>query len=182
MPAGTDMPQPCAFWLTGLPAAGKTTLAMAVADHLRGLGHPVCILDGDDLRRGLNANLEFSEADREENVRRAAEVARLVLDSGIFVVAALISPYRSGRALARALTGADRFVEVFVDTPLAVCQQRDPKNLYAMARSGEITGLTGIDAPYEAPQEPELRLRSDKESPAALADRVIRYIKEAGRL
>ena len=174
--------RPCALWLTGLPAAGKTTLAGEIAGRLRSLGHPACILDGDDLRRGLNANLGFSEADREENVRRTAEVARLLLDSGIFVVAALISPFRAGRKQARVLAGAHRFVEVFVDAPLAVCQQRDPKKLYAKARAGEITGLTGIDAPYEAPRNPELSLRSDKESPRALANRVIRYIQDAGCL
>ncbi len=182
MSTGTDAPQPCAMWLTGLPAAGKTTLAGEIAGRLRSLGHSACILDGDDLRRGLNANLGFSEADREENVRRAAEVARLLLDSGIFVVAALISPFRAGRKQARVLTGADRFVEVFVDAPLEVCQERDPKKLYAKVHAGEITGLTGIDSPYETPQNPELRLQSDKESPATLADRVIRYIQDAGYL
>ena len=175
-------PQPCVLWLTGLPAAGKTTLAGALASRLRNLGLPACVLDGDDLRRGLNADLGFSEAGRDENVRRAAEVARLLLDSGIFVVAALISPFRAGRKQARTVAGAHRFVEIFVDAPLEVCQQRDPKQLYAKARAGEITGLTGIDSPYEAPQDPELRLRSDQRLPDALADRIIGYLENQGRL
>ena len=173
--------RPCVLWLTGLPAAGKTTLAGALASRLRNLGLPVCVLDGDDLRRGLNADLGFSEADRDENVRRTAEVARLLLDAEIFVVAALISPFRAGRKQAGKRIGAGRFVEIFVDAPLEVCQQRDPKQLYAKARAGEIAGLTGFDAPYEAPRSPALHLCSDKDSPNALAEQVIRYIGDAGR-
>lgn len=182
MPKNAGRPSPCALWLTGLPAAGKTTLAAEIATRLRGLNLPACVLDGDDLRRGLNANLGFSEADRQENVRRTAEVVRLFLDSGIFVIAALISPFSAGRKQARSLAGPHRFVEIFVDAPLDVCRQRDPKKLYAKARAGELTGLTGIDSPYEAPQNPELHLRSDRESPQALADRVIRHIVHEKRL
>lgn len=170
------------LWLTGLPAAGKTTLAGEIARRLRELGLLVRVLDGDDLRDGLNADLGFSDADREENVRRFAEVARLFLDSGICVVAAVISPFRSGRARARAIVGTGRFVEIFVDAPLEVCQQRDPKDLYARARAGKIAGLTGFDAPYEAPQEPAIRLRTNKDTPQALAESVIRYLKDRKRL
>lgn len=170
--------QPFALWLTGLPAAGKTTLAGEIAGRLRTMGLPVRVLDGDDLRDGLNADLGFSDADREENVRRFAEVARLFLDSGLVVVAAVISPFRKGRERARTIIGPERFVEIFVDAPLEVCQQRDPKELYAKARDGRLAGLTGFDAPYEAPEAPSIHLRTDRESPEALAGSVIRYLKD----
>ena len=167
-----------ALWLTGLPAAGKTTLAGEIARRLRAMGLPVRVLDGDDLRDGLNADLGFSDADREENVRRFAEVARLFLDSGVVVLAAVISPFRSGRERARTIIGAGRFVEVFVDAPLDVCRERDPKRLYAKAVAGEIKGLTGFDAPYEAPLDPEIHLHSDRGTPGELAGRVLRYLSE----
>lgn len=173
---------PFVLWLTGLPAAGKTTLAGEIAGRLRQLGLSVRVLDGDDLRDGLNADLGFSDADREENVRRFAEVARLFLDSGICVVAAVISPFRSGRERARAIAGTGRFVEIFVDAPLEVCQQRDPKDLYARALAGKIAGLTGFDAPYEAPETPAMHLRTNKDTPEALAEFVIRYLKDRKRL
>ena len=168
---------PFALWLTGLPAAGKTTLAGEIAGRLRTMGVSVRVLDGDDLRDGLNADLGFSDADREENVRRFAEVARLFLDSGLVVLAAVISPFRSGRERARTIIGAGRFVEIFVDAPLEVCQQRDPKALYAKARDGKLAGLTGFDAPYEAPENPSIHLRTDEETPEALAESVIRYLR-----
>jgi len=174
--------RPFALWLTGLPAAGKSTLADGIASRLRGSGLAVCVLDGDVMRCGLNADLGFSEAGRDENVRRAAEVAKLLLDSGIIVVAALISPFREARARARAIAGAERFVEVFVDAPLEVCQARDPKGLYAKAAAGEISALTGIDSPYETPLDPELRLRAGRETPQALANEVMRYLGQQGRL
>lgn len=180
--SSSEFRQPFVLWLTGLPAAGKTTLAGEIAGRLRDSGLSVCILDGDVMRRGLNADLGFSEADRDENIRRAAEIARLLLDSGIIVVAALISPYRAGRMHARALAGAGRFLEVFVDAPLEVCRQRDPKGLYARAGTGEINDLTGIGSPYEPPPDPELHLRSDRNTPKALADEVIRRLKDEGRL
>ncbi len=177
-----EAPQPFALWLTGLPAAGKTTLASEITCRLRDLGLSVCLLDGDIMRRGLNADLGFGERDRAENIRRAAEIARLLLDSGIIVVAALISPFRAGRANAREIAGAGRFLEVFVDAPLDVCRQRDPKGLYAKAGAGQISDLTGVGSPYERPLRPELHLRSDQNTPQALADEVLRRLRDEGRL
>jgi len=174
--------QPFLLWLTGLPAAGKSTLAERIAERLRDSGLAVCVLDGDAMRRGLNADLGFSDAGRDENVRRAAEVAKLLLDGGIIVVAALISPFREARGRARDIAGAERFIEIFVDAPLEVCQARDPKGLYAKAAVGEISALTGIDSPYETPQAPQLHLRSDRETPQALANEVMRCLGKQGRL
>jgi bifunctional enzyme CysN/CysC len=147
-------------WLTGLSGSGKSTIASAVAALLTDRGVLTYTLDGDNLRHGLNRDLGFSADDRAENVRRVGEVARLCADAGIVTLVPLISPYRDGRERARALhEAADlAFVEVFVDTPIEVCEQRDPKGLYAKARAGELTGFTGIDDPYEAPLAPELVL------------------------
>jgi bifunctional enzyme CysN/CysC len=159
-------------WLTGLSGSGKSTVAVALEQRLIEHGTPAYLLDGDNLRHGLNGDLGFSAADRDENVRRVAEVARLFADAGVVALVPLISPYRAARARARAVHEAAgvRFVEVFVDTPIAVCEQRDPKGLYAKARAGEITGFTGIDDPYEAPTAPELTLRpGDGDPPAAAA-------------
>lgn len=150
-------------WLTGLSGSGKSSVAVELERLLLEAGRPAYLLDGDNLRHGLNGDLGFSAEDRNENVRRGAQVARLFADAGVVAVVPLISPYREARGLARALHEAAelRFVEVFVDTPLAVCEARDPKGLYARARAGEISGMTGIDDPYEAPEAPELRLTPD---------------------
>jgi bifunctional enzyme CysN/CysC len=154
-------------WLTGLSGSGKSTLADAVAQRLLDEGRPAYVLDGDNLRHGLNADLGFSAADRSENVRRVGEVARLMADAGLVVLAPVISPYRADRDRVRAAHAAAGlpFLEVFVDTPLELCEQRDPKGLYARARAGELTGMTGIDDPYEPPLTPDLRVE-----PAPLAD------------
>jgi bifunctional enzyme CysN/CysC len=147
-------------WFTGLSGAGKSTIAAAVAERLLAANRPVTILDGDEIRRGLNADLGFSAADRSENIRRIGEVARLMADAGLVVLVPVISPYRADRDRVRAIH-ADAglaFVEVFVDTPLEVCEQRDPKGLYARARAGELKGLTGVDDPYEAPEAPDVRI------------------------
>ncbi len=146
-------------WLTGLSGSGKSTVAVELERLLIESGRPAYLLDGDNLRQGLNGDLGFSAADRDENVRRVAHVARLFADAGMVSIVPLISPYRSARDLARRLHDAAelRFVEVFVDTPLEVCEERDVKGLYAKARAGEITGMTGIDDPYEAPSDPEFR-------------------------
>ena len=154
-------------WLTGLSGSGKSTLADAVAQRLLDDGRPAYVLDGDNLRHGLNADLGFSAADRAENVRRVGEVARLMADAGLVVLAPVISPYRADRDRVRAAHDAAglRFLEVFVDTPLELCERRDPKGLYAKARAGELTGMTGIDDPYEPPLTPDLRIE-----PAPLAD------------
>ncbi len=145
-------------WFTGLSASGKTTLARAVDRRLLELGVRSYRLDGDVVREGLNADLGFSPADREENVRRITEVGRLMIDAGLVVVVAVIAPYAKDRAATRARFGPGEFFEVFVDTPLADCERRDPKGLYAKARAGEITHFTGIDSPYQRPKDPSLRL------------------------
>jgi bifunctional enzyme CysN/CysC len=162
-------------WLTGLSGSGKSTVAVEVEQKLVASGQPAYLLDGDNLRHGLNADLGFSAADRAENVRRVGEVARLFADAGMVAVVSLVSPYRADREQVRALHEATglRFVEVFVDTPLEVCEGRDPKGMYAKARAGEITGFTGVDDPYEAPTAPDLVLRPGHGSPSAMADWVI---------
>lgn len=149
---------PCTLWFTGLPGAGKTTLAMRLEAVLVRSGRPAFALDGDNLRHGLSSDLGFSDADRTENVRRAAELCRLFNEAGVIALCALVSPLASQRELARRIVGADRFVEVHVATPLAVCESRDPKGLYRRAREGGLKGLTGLDAPYEPPIAPDLRL------------------------
>jgi adenylyl-sulfate kinase len=153
-------------WFTGLSGSGKSTVADAVAVRLLELGRPAYVLDGDNVRHGLNADLGFSAAERSENVRRIGEVAALMADAGLTVLVPVISPYRADRQRARAAheTAGLRFVEVFVDTPLGICEQRDPKGLYAKARAGELTGLTGIDDPYEAPLTPDVTVRPDDPS------------------
>jgi bifunctional enzyme CysN/CysC len=153
--------RPCCIWLTGLSGAGKSTVANALEQRLFALGRHTYLLDGDNMRHGLNRDLGFTEADRVENIRRLSEVARLMVDAGLIVIVSAISPYRSEREAARARFGAGQFVEVFVSTPLSVCAERDPKGLYAKARRGEIKGFTGIDAPYEAPESPEVVLSTD---------------------
>jgi bifunctional enzyme CysN/CysC len=162
-------------WLTGLSGSGKSTVAMAVERSLVATGRPAYVLDGDNLRLGLNGDLGFSAADRAENVRRVGHVARLLADAGVVALVPLISPYRADRDLVRGLHAEAGlpFVEVFVDTPIELCEQRDPKGLYARARAGEITGFTGIDDPYEAPASPELVLTPADGDAAAMADRVL---------
>lgn len=157
------------IWFTGLSGAGKSTLAQALEARLLAQGVRTCVLDGDALRQGLNKDLGFSDSDRTENIRRAAEVARLMADAGLVVLTAFISPFRADRALARERIGTGRFVEVFVDTPLAVCEARDPKGLYRKARRGEVHHMTGITSPYEAPDQPDIRITVDDSVDAALA-------------
>jgi bifunctional enzyme CysN/CysC len=162
-------------WLTGLSASGKSTVAAELERRIIASGKPAYLLDGDNLRHGLNADLGFSAADRAENVRRVGEIAKLFADAGVVAIVAAISPYRADRERIRAIHDQDglRFVEVFVDTPLDVCETRDPKGLYARARAGEITGFTGVDDPYEAPDSPELVLRPGDGDPAAMAETII---------
>lgn len=168
------------FWLTGLSGSGKSTLARAAETRLFADGVDVAVLDGDTLRAGLCKDLGFSEADRTENVRRAAEVARLLRDAGQVVIVALISPLRSDRDLARQIIG-DGFEEVFVDADLGTCEQRDPKGLYAAARAGKISGFTGIDAPYEAPATPALRLVTGKDSVEAATKTLVTFVEDTVR-
>ncbi|WP_175908701.1 sulfate adenylyltransferase subunit CysN [Burkholderia sp. BCC1640] len=167
---------PRIVWLTGLSGAGKSTIANLVEQRLHALGKHTYLLDGDNVRHGLNRDLGFTEADRVENIRRVAEVARLMLDAGLITLVSFISPFRAERDMARALVGADEFVEVFVDTPLAVAEERDPKGLYKKARKGELKHFTGIDSPYEPPAQPELRIDTVAESPQAAADRIVAYL------
>ncbi len=166
------------LWFTGLSGSGKSSVAVEVERQLVAAGRPAYLLDGDNLRFGLNGDLGFSAADRDENVRRVAHVARLFADAGIIALVPLISPYRAARQLARSLHEAADvpFSEVFVDTPLEICEQRDPKGLYAKARAGEITGMTGIDDPYEAPLDPEHRFTPNDGDPAAVAALLISRI------
>jgi len=162
-------------WFTGLSGSGKSTVAVEVERLLVEAGRPAYVLDGDNLRHGLNADLGFSDDDRAENVRRVSEVARLLADAGVVALVPVISPFRVGRARARELHEAAGlpFVEVFVDTPIEICEARDPKGLYRRARAGELAGFTGIDSPYEAPEAPDLVLRPDDGDPAAQAARVV---------
>nr|WP_230944632.1 sulfate adenylyltransferase subunit CysN [Burkholderia cepacia] len=167
---------PRIVWLTGLSGAGKSTIANLVEKRLHALGKHTYLLDGDNVRHGLNRDLGFTEADRVENIRRVAEVARLMLDAGLITLVSFISPFRSEREMARALAGPDEFVEVFVDTPLAVAEARDPKGLYQKARRGELKHFTGIDSPYEPPARPELRVDTVAEPPDAAAERIVAYL------
>lgn len=169
-------------WLTGLSGSGKSTIAAAVAAALTDRGVLAYTLDGDNLRHGLNGDLGFSAADRAENVRRIAQVARLCADAGLVVLVPVISPYRAGRDRARALHDASGlvFVEVFVDAPLAVCETRDPKGLYRRARAGELAGMTGVDDPYEAPEHPDLVVASAELSPAAAAAPILEALETRG--
>ncbi|PXY20036.1 adenylyl-sulfate kinase [Prauserella flavalba] len=171
--------QGATIWLTGLSGSGKSTIAVELERRLVALGRPAYLLDGDNLRHGLNADLGFSARDRTENVRRAGEVARLFADAGVVAVVSLISPYRAGRDRVRAVHEAAGlpFVEVYVDTPLEVCEARDPKGLYARARAGELTGFTGIDTPYEPPAAPDLVLHPGDGDPATLAARVLALLE-----
>lgn len=152
------MQKPLTIWLTGLSGAGKSTLAVALERFFITEGHVCYVLDGDNVRHGLNRDLGFSPEDRGENIRRVAEVAGLMNDAGLIVIAAFISPYRSDRALAREIVGVDRFAEIYLNTPLPVCEKRDPKGLYRRARQGNVVQFTGIDAPYEEPLNPDLSI------------------------
>lgn len=154
------------WWFTGLPGAGKTTLAQAWAEQLRLHGQSAAVLDGDQLRKGLTRDLGFSSADRAENMRRVAEVAKLFNQAGVHALVALVSPTVEGRSTARQIISPDNFIEVFVSTPLAVCQQRDPKGLYARAANQEQFGLTGVQAPYEAPDHANLVIDTSQVSVA----------------
>jgi bifunctional enzyme CysN/CysC len=162
-------------WFTGLSGSGKSSVAVEVERAIVAAGRAAYLLDGDNVRHGLNADLGFSAADRSENIRRIGEVARLFADAGVVALVPVISPYRADRDRVRGIHEAVGlpFVEVFVDTPLAVCEARDPKGLYARARAGEITGFTGVDDPYEPPERPDLRLTPADGDPAAQAARVL---------
>jgi adenylylsulfate kinase len=189
----------CVVWFTGLSGCGKSTVANALDQQLHDRGVRSYVLDGDNIRHGLNATppmllrrygqefaarfgLGFSQQDREENIRRVGAVAGLLCDAGIVTLTAFVSPYRADRDAVRASLAPGDFVEVFVDAPLEVCEARDPKGLYKQARAGAIKDFTGVNAPYEAPSKPELVLKSAELAPAALADEVFRFLQTAGKL
>jgi bifunctional enzyme CysN/CysC len=172
--------RPAVLWFTGLSGAGKSTIANQVEKRLHAFGHHTMILDGDNVRHGLNRDLGFSEADRVENIRRIAEVSRLFVEAGLIVIVSFISPYRAERMLARDRVGGDEFLEIFVDTPIEECRRRDPKGLYEKADSGLIRNFTGVDAPYEEPLDPEIRLRTLERGPGALADEVVTALRKRG--
>ena len=164
-------------WMTGLSACGKSTIAFTLEHALVQRGRMTYVLDGDNVRHGLNKNLGFSAEDRAENIRRIGEVAKLFTDAGVITLTSFISPYRADRDAVRANLGAGNFIEVFVDTPISVCEERDPKGLYKKARAGEIKGFTGIDDPYEAPENPELVLNAAELSPQQAAQRLLEYLE-----
>ena len=174
--------RPSIVWFTGLSGAGKSTIANLVEQRLHALGHHTMLLDGDNVRHGLNRDLGFTEADRVENIRRVGEVAKLITEAGIVVLCSFISPYRAERDMVRGLVAAGDFIEVFVDAPIEECIRRDPKGLYAKAKAGKIKNFTGIDAPYEPPPSPELRLPTANRSPEQLAEQVVTYLADHGIL
>jgi bifunctional enzyme CysN/CysC len=174
--------RPCVLWYTGLSGAGKSTIANLVDKKLHALGRHTYLLDGDNVRHGLNKDLGFTAADRVENIRRIAEVAKLMVDAGLIVGTAFISPFRAERSMARSLLADGEFIEIFVDTPLGVAEERDPKGLYKKARRGELKNFTGIDSPYEAPESPEIKIDTTATAPEAAADLVISMLEERGIL
>ncbi len=169
-------------WLTGLSGSGKSTLAVAAESALLERGRHAYVLDGDNIRHGLNKNLGFSPEDRTENIRRIGEVAKLFTDAGVIVFTSFISPYRTDRDAVRALMDEGDFVEVFVDAPLDVCEERDVKGLYRKARAGEIPEFTGISAPYEAPERPELVLHTGRQTVQESVETMLQYLEEKGYL
>jgi bifunctional enzyme CysN/CysC len=172
--------RPCILWFTGLSGAGKSTLADLLEQRLYQLGKHTVLLDGDNVRHGLNRDLGFTEEDRVENIRRIAEVAKLMVEAGLIVLVSFISPFRVERQMARDLVGAEEFIEIYVNTPIEVCESRDPKGLYKLARAGRLPNLTGIGSPYESPEHPEIVLDGGRESPAKLVDRIFGFLKQKG--
>jgi len=170
------------IWFTGLSGSGKSTIAFTLEHALVQRGHLTYVLDGDNVRHGLNKNLGFSAEDRQENIRRIGEVGKLFVDAGLITLTAFISPYAADREVARQTVGADDFFEVFCDTPLAVCEERDPKGLYKKARAGEIKGFTGIDDPYEAPQKPEMVIDASKMTPQEATVILCEMLEKAGKI
>jgi bifunctional enzyme CysN/CysC len=174
--ARQNLQKPFCLWLTGLPGAGKSTIANLLEKQLFASGRHTYVLDGDKIRQGLNRDLGFSEADRVENIRRAMEVARLFVDAGLIVIVAFISPYRAERDLARSQFEPDEFVEIYIDASLEECERRDPKGLYAKARRGELKNFTGIDSGYEPPEAPEIRLDTVAKGPYECVDHILFYL------
>ncbi len=173
---------PCVLWFTGLSGSGKSTISDALEVRLHDMGFLSYLLDGDNVRHGLNKDLGFSDADRVENIRRIAEVSKLFVDAGLIVLTAFISPFRADRDAARAIMGVGEFVEIHLDVPIEVCESRDPKGLYRKARAGEIRNFTGIDSPYEPPVAPELRIDTSRHDPQACVQQIVDYLSAHGYL
>ena len=174
--------KPCVLWFTGFSGSGKSTISDALEVRLHEMGFLSYLLDGDNIRHGLNQDLGFSDADRVENIRRIAEVSKLFVDAGLIVLTAFISPFRADREGARAIMGSGEFVEIHLNVPLEVCEARDPKGLYRKARAGQIRNFTGIDSAYEPPQSPEVRLDTAVLSVAQSVDRIIEHLSDNGYL
>lgn len=174
--------KPCVIWLTGLSGSGKSTIGGHLDSYLHSQGHHCYILDGDNVRHGLNRDLGFSETDRVENIRRVGEAARLMADAGLILITAFISPFRRDRNMVRALFEPGQFIEVFVNTPLEVCESRDPKGLYKKARAGIIKDFTGISSPYETPENPEIDLPTGQLSVDEAAMQIVAYLQKGGYL
>ena len=172
--------KPALLWFTGLSGSGKSTIANATEELLYQLGTKTYLLDGDNIRHGLNKDLGFSDEDRIENIRRIGEVAKLFVDSGTLTLTAFISPFRAERQMVRELVEAGEFIEVFIDTPLDICEQRDPKGLYKKARSGEIKNFTGIDSAYESPLHPEITIKTAEKSIETCAKEIINHLIQKG--
>ncbi len=174
--------KPCILWFTGLSGSGKSTIANAVESKLSALQKHTYILDGDNIRLGLNKGLGFSDEERVENIRRIGEVAKLFVDSGLIVLTAFISPFKQDRQSVRELVEKGEFIEIFVDTPLSVCESRDPKGLYKKARSGKIASFTGISSVYEEPDQAEIHIQTDKMSIDEASQKVVEYLQNKGYL
>lgn len=172
--------KPCLLWYTGLSGSGKSTVANAVDALLFERGCHSYLLDGDNVRHGLNGDLGFSDTDRIENIRRISEVSKLFIDAGLVVSTAFISPFTADRQMAREKLASGEFIEVYIDTPIAICEQRDPKGLYKKARAGEIKDFTGIDSTYDVPSSPEIHIKTAEKSVIACAQQVVDYLEQHG--
>ena len=170
------------IWLTGLPSSGKSTIGFTTEHYLVQRGHLAYVLDGDNIRHGLNKHLGFSAEDRAENIRRIGEVGKLFVDAGFIILTSFVSPYIADRAAVRALLGAGDFLEVFIDTPIEICEERDPKGLYKKARAGEISNFTGVSDPYEQPENPELVIATAVCTPKEAARQIVNLMEERGKI
>lgn len=172
--------KPCILWFTGLSGSGKSTIANALEAKLYTLKCHTYLLDGDNVRHGLNRDLGFDEVSRVENIRRIGEVAKLFVDSGMIVLTAFISPFIADREVVRKLVEVEEFIEIFIDTPIEICQKRDPKGLYQKALNGEIKNFTGIDSPYQAPKEPEIHIDTEQLGIEASVEKIVEYLQTKG--